>query len=56
MRERVCALQEGIYVNEASLVELASQDLSSVFSFTDVGGRTFGFFSLRLVLCAHDSR
>ena len=46
MRERVCALQEGIYVNEASLVELASQDLSSVF----------GFFSLRLVLCAHDLR
>ena len=33
MRERVCALQEGIYVNEASLVELASQDLSSVFGF-----------------------
>ena len=31
MREGVCALQEGIYVNEASLFELASHNLSSVF-------------------------
>ncbi len=31
MRESVCALQEGIYTNEASLFEMASQILSSVF-------------------------
>jgi len=31
MREGVCALQEGIYANEAALSEKASQNLSSVF-------------------------
>jgi|SRR3972149_6411423 len=43
MREGVCAFQEGIYVSEVSLLEMASQNLSSVFAkflllwFVDIG-------------------
>ena len=32
MREGVCAFQEGIYRSEVSLLEMASQNLSSVFA------------------------
>ncbi len=40
MAEGVCAFQEGVYANEVSLFEMASGNLSSLFSI---------FFSLRLV-------
>ena len=31
MRESVCAFQEAIYANEASLFEMTSRNLSSIF-------------------------